>query len=62
MMYGTPKGKDTHVENEGREPKKGLSKTEIEQMMRKMMGRSEPASTITDSPLMPTLKGSRRRV
>lgn len=60
MMYGKPKGKDIHVENEGREPKKGLSKTEIEQMMRKMMGKSEPSFAITDSPLMPTLKGRRR--
>jgi hypothetical protein len=56
MMYGRPKGKDQHVQNEGREPKKGLSKTEIQQMMRKMMGGGEPATGFSDMPLMPNMK------
>lgn len=62
MMYGQPKGKDHNLTNEGREPKKGLSVTEIQNMMRKMMGRAEPTTGSSQNPLMPMLKGGRKNV
>lgn len=59
-MYGKPKGKDAHIENEGQEPKKGMSKTEIQAMMRKIVGHSDPQVDNT-SPLLPNAGGKRGR-
>lgn len=59
MQYGK-KGRDTHLENEGREAKKGVSKTELQMLMKKMMGMSE-GEGMPSSPLMPNpVKGGKR--
>ena len=56
-----PKGRDTHLENEGREAKKGVSKTEMQALMKKMMGNAE-GDALPSSPLMPDMpmKGAKR--
>jgi hypothetical protein len=61
MAYtpGIPKGKDAKIGNEQREPKKGLSKTEIQAMMKKMMG-NQQTEALSPSPLMPNAKGGAR--
>lgn len=55
------KGRDNHLENEGREAKKGMSKTEMQALMRKMMG-GEAEGGAAGSPLMPNMppKGGKR--
>lgn len=59
-VYGQPKGKDASVTNEGREQKKGLSKTEVQNMMKKMMGGEEPGTAPAANPLLPGAKGGKR--
>jgi hypothetical protein len=60
-VAGKRKGRDTHLENEGRESKKGVSKTEMQALMKKMMGNAEGEAMPT-SPLMPNMptKGGKR--
>lgn len=57
--YGKPKGKDARIDNEGREKQKGMSKTEIQALMRRMSGAAE-SEVMPASPLMPNMKGGKR--
>lgn len=62
MAYAPqPKGKDQKIGNELSEAKKGLSKTEIQAMMKKMMGNTDKEPTHAPEPLMPHIKGGHKR-
>jgi hypothetical protein len=62
-VYGKPKGKDNNVANEGQEKRKGASKTELQAMMRAVMGEGPTQAASPEgmpSPLMPGMKGGKR--
>lgn len=61
MAFGKPKGKDANLSNELREPKKGLSQTEIAGLMRKMTGDQTDGNPMPLSPLLPNAGGRRGR-
>ena len=54
------KGRDTHPENEGMEQQKGMSKTELQALMKRATGHAE-GDGMPAAPLMPNpAKGGKR--